>query len=165
MQLVSVLNRLAIFGALWVVLTGGGVDSLAYGAAAVAVATVLSLLIYPVDRPGVVVWRAAAILPRFLVHSGLGGLDVARRAFDPRLPISPGWVDIPLSSRHDAANVLLGGLISILPGTLSAGPGDGEMDIHVLYLPNFTPGEVQADETRIHGLFDSRITEYGATHG
>lgn len=83
MQLVSVLNRLAIFGALWVVLTGGGVDSLAYGAAAVAVATVLSLLIYPVDRPGVVVWRAAAILPRFLVHSGLGGLDVARRAFDP----------------------------------------------------------------------------------
>lgn len=165
MQLVSVLNRLAIFGALWAVLTGGAVDSLVYGAAAVVAATALSLFIYPAVQPGIVVWRAVAVLPRFLVQSGLGGLDVARRAFDPRLPISPGWVDIPLSNRHDAANVLLGGVISILPGSLSAGPGDGEMDIHVLYLPNFTPGGVQADETRVQCLFDSRITEYGLARG
>ena len=167
MQLVSVLNRLAIFGALWVVLTGGGVDSLAYGAAAVAVATVLSLLIYPVDRPGVVVWRAAAILPRFLVQSVVGGLDVARRALDPRLPVAPGWVELPLASRQVEANVLLGGVVSILPGTLAAGPGDGDgaMALHVLNLPSFASADFHSEEQRVLGLFGPRVIASEAPHG
>lgn len=165
MQLASVLNRLAIFAALWAAMAGGAVDSLPYGMAAVVAATALNTLLYPASQPGIVVWRAAAVLPRFLVQSGLGGLDVAWRALDPRLPVSPGWVAAPLSNRHDAANVLLGGVISILPGTLAAGPNESTMDIHVLHLPNFLLTDVKSEEGRILGLFDRRIAGHGATHG
>lgn len=165
MHLVSVLNRSVILALLWVVLTGGAVDSLPYGVATVVAATVLSMRLYPTDQPGIVAWRVAGFLPRFLAQGLLGGLDVARRAVDPRLPVAPGWVRVTLSNRHEAANVLLGGVISILPGTLSAGPGDGTMEIHVLHMQGFTPNEMQSEERRILGLFDRRIADQGEAHG
>ena len=86
MHAVSFLNRSMILALLWIVLTGSATDALPYGAVAVVVAAALSLRLYPADRPGVGAWRVAVFLPRFLVQSVLGGLDVARRAFDPRLP-------------------------------------------------------------------------------
>lgn len=165
MPLLSLLNRTAIFAALWVVLTGGSVAALPYGAAAALAAGGLSLRLYPAELPGVQAWRVARFLPRFLVQGVLGGLDVARRAIDPRLPISPGWVSVPLTSRHEAANVLLGGVVSILPGTLAAGPGDGMMEVHVLHLPGFTPADLSADERRILDLFDRRIETAGVARG
>ena len=162
---VSILNRSAIFALLWIVLTGATAEALPYGAVAVSASTLLSLRLYPTDRPGVVAWRVARVLPRFLVQGVLGGLDVARRAVDPRLPVAPGWVRFPLSNRNDAANVLLGGVISILPGTLAAGPGDGMMEVHVLHLPGLSPADLPADERRILDLFDPRIETMPATHG
>jgi len=165
MTLLSLLNRTATFAALWVVLTGGSVAALPYGAAAALAAGGLSLRLYPADLPGVTVWRVARFLPRFLLQGVLGGLDVARRAADPRLPVSPGWVRLPLTSRHDAANVLLGGVVSILPGTLAAGPGDGMMEVHALNLPTLSPEDLPADERRILDLFDRRIETMDVARG
>jgi len=165
MQTLTILNRLAIFAVLWVVLTGGAVDALPYGAVAAVAATGLSLWLYAADLPHVVVWRAARFLPRFLVQGVIGGIDVARRAVDPRLPVTPGWVDLPLSSRHDAANVLLGGVVSILPGTLAAGPGGDAMEVHALNLPGLATADLRADERRILGLFDRRIETTAFPHG
>lgn len=162
-----------ILALLWIVLTGSATDALPYGAVAVVVAAALSLRLYPADRPGVGAWRVAVFLPRFLVQSVLGGLDVARRAFDPRLPVGPGWVELPLASRQVEANVLLGGVVSMLPGTLAAGPGDGDGDgdgdgamaLHVLNLPSFASADFHSQEQRILGLFGPRLIASEAPHG
>lgn len=162
---VLILNRSATFALLWIILAGATAEALPYGAVAVFAATLLSLRLYPADLPGVVAWRVATFLPRFLLQSVLGGLDVARRAVDPRLPVVPGWVELNLANRHAEANVLVGGVMSIMPGTLAAGPGDGTMAVHVLHMPSFIPTDFHADEQRVLGLFDRRIHASGAPHG
>ena len=162
---VSIQNRSAIFALLWIVLTGAAAEALPYGAVTVLASTLLSLRLYPADFPGVVAWRVARFLPRFLMQSVLGGLDVARRAVDPRLPVVPGWVELNLANRHAEANVLVGGVMSIMPGTLAAGPGDGTMAVHVLHMPSFAPTDFHADEKRVLGLFDRRINASDAPHG
>lgn len=158
-------RRLTIFVLLWLVLTGAAPESLPYGVFAVAAATLLSLRLYPAKSPSVVAWRVARLLPRLLIQGFLGGIDVARRAFDPRLPVASGWMRFPLASRHDSANVLLGGVISILPGTLAAGPGDGVMEVHALNLPDLSSAGLTADERRILDLFDCRVEPMAGSHG
>lgn len=160
-----------MFALLWIVLTGAATEALAYGAVAAFAAAVLSLKLYPPDRPGVGAWPVVMFLPRFLVQSVVGGLDVARRALDPRLPVAPGWVELPLASRQVEANVLLGGVVSILPGTLAAGPGDGggdgdgAMAVHVLNLPSFASADFHSEEQRVLGLFGPRVIASEAPHG
>lgn len=163
-QAISLVKRTAVFATLWLVLSGGASAALGFGVAAALAGAVLSLWLYPSDRPGVGAWRVAGFLPRFLVQSVLGGLDVARRAVDPRLPVVPGWVELKLASRHAEANVLVGGVSSILPGTLAAGPGDGTMAMHVLHMPSFDAARFYADEQRVLALFDRRIDTWGAEH-
>ena len=165
MRLASGLNRAVIFALLWVTLTGGSADALIYGGFAVAAATLLSLRLYPVDQPGIVLWHVAGFLPRFLAHAFMGGLDVARRALDPRLPIAPGWVRAQLTNRNEAAGVLLGGVVSILPGSLAAGLGDAAMDVHLLNVTGYSPDGMQADERRVLGLFDRRIDSQDVSNG
>jgi multicomponent Na+:H+ antiporter subunit E len=165
MRLVSILNRSVIFALLWITLTGGAVDALVYGGLAVVAATRLSLGLYPVDQPAIVLWRVAWFLPRFLPQAVMGGLDVARRAFDPRLPIEPGWVRSRLTNRNEAAGVLLGGVVSILPGSLAAGPGDEAMDVHFLNVTTYSPERMQADERLVLGLFDRRIDSQDVANG
>jgi multicomponent Na+:H+ antiporter subunit E len=157
MRVTSVLSRAVLFALLWTALTGGAAQAWAYGAAATGIATWLSLRLYPADRPGIRIWRAVLFLPTLLVRGFLGGLDVARRALDPRLPVRPGWVTMPLGTRFGPAGALLGGVISILPGTLAAGPQDGTMDVHLLHADGFDPAELEREERRILGLFDRRI--------
>ena len=60
-----------------------------------------------------------------------GGIDVAKRAFSPRLPLNPGWVEIP-SDLPDGARVALGAELSLMPGTLSAGSAEGKLLVHLL---------------------------------
>ena len=165
MRLASALTRSVIFALLWVTLTGGEADALIYGGLAVAAATLLSLRLYPADQPGIVLWRVAAFLPRFLTDAFMGGLDVARRALDPRLPIAPGWVRAELTNRNEAAGVLLGGVVSILPGSVAAGPGDAAMDVHLLNVTGYSADRMQADERRVLGLFDRRIGSLDAANG
>lgn len=156
--------RSLFFALLWLVLTGGTASSWAYGAMAAASAGALSLGLYPADRQGVQIWRAALFPPALLVRGFLGGLDVARRAIDPRLPIEPGWVRFPLGSRNDEVNALLGGVISILPGTLSAGPQDCRMDVHVLNSTGFDLAILAAEERRVASLFGGSTTQQKDGH-
>lgn len=156
--------RSLFFALLWLVLTGGTASAWAYGAMAAATAGALSLGLYPADRQGVQIWRAALFVPTLFVRGFLGGLDVARRAIDPRLPIEPGWVRFQLGNRNDEANVLLGGVISILPGTLSAGPQDCQMDVHVLNSSGSDLAKLAEEERRVLALFGRRTTEQKDEH-
>jgi multicomponent Na+:H+ antiporter subunit E len=69
----------------------------------------------------------------FLVESLRGGLDVARRALHPRLPLAPRFVSHVMRLPAGQPRTLMVSVVSLLPGTLSADlRGDGTLLVHVL---------------------------------
>lgn len=105
-------------------------DALVPGAVAVAAAVWLSLRLIPARDP-LALWRLARHLPRFVTRSVVGGVDVARRALDPAMPLRPGWVEVPVDL-PDGARVALGAELSLMPGTLAAGCNEGRLMVHLL---------------------------------
>lgn len=126
----AVIHRAVLFGAGWLVLTQAEPGALLPGAAVVAFAVWLSLRLLPARHP-LAVWRMASHFPRFVAGSVSGGIDVARRAFSPSLPLKPGWVEMP-NDLPDGARVVLGGELSLMPGTLAAGTNQGRLLVHLL---------------------------------
>jgi multicomponent Na+:H+ antiporter subunit E len=122
-RITSVLHRTVLLGAIWVALTGADGEGLALGLVAVPAAVWLSVRLMPGRHPPVT-WRLALHLPRFMLGSVTGGADVARRALATVPPLRPGWVAPPVDL-PDGARVALGGVLSLMPGTLAAG-GEGE---------------------------------------
>lgn len=129
-MLPAIAKRTALFAAIWVALTGAALDALAFGLPTVAAAVWLSLrLLPPVGTLRLL--AAFAMVPGFLFGSLAGGLDVARRAFSLRPALQPGWVLHP-TRLGSGGRVALGGELSLMPGTLSAGCADGCLLVHVL---------------------------------
>lgn len=126
----AILHRTALLGGIWLVLSGAALDALPLGAVIVAAAVWLSLRLLPAVHP-LILWRLARHLPRFVTGSVSGGIDVAWRAFSPQMALQPGWIEVP-SDLPDGARVALGGELSLMPGTLSAGIADDKLLIHVL---------------------------------
>lgn len=129
-MLPAIAKRTVLFAVIWVALTGAATDALAFGLPAVAAAVWLSLCLLP-PVGTVRLLRALAVLPGFLSGSFIGGIDVARRAFSLRPALQPGWVTYPLRL-GGGARVVLGGELSLMPGTLAAGCADGQLLVHVL---------------------------------
>ncbi|MFP4405652.1 Na+/H+ antiporter subunit E [Rhodosalinus sp.] len=123
-------GRITFLGAVWIVLAGAEAKALAVGAVAVPAAVWLSLRLLPGPRH-LAPWRAVRHLPAFLGASLLGGLDVARRALSPRMPLAPGWVEVPVRL-PDGGRVALGAELSLMPGTLAAGTQGDRLLIHLL---------------------------------
>jgi multicomponent Na+:H+ antiporter subunit E len=127
------LARGTAFLLFWLVLTGSERSALAVGLAASAFASWLSLLLMP-SMPGRI---RPLYLPgfcaRFIWQSVRAGLDIARRVFDPALPLHPGIVACPLSIEAGAARQAFCTLVSLQPGTLPIGAGkDGTVRLHCL---------------------------------
>jgi multicomponent Na+:H+ antiporter subunit E len=94
---------------------------LAVGALAAALAAWASLRLMP---PGRSRWRWGAVARlggRFLVQSVLGGIDLARRALDPRLPLDPGRLAYGTRLPGGPARAAFGVLTGQVPGTLPLG--------------------------------------------
>lgn len=125
-------RRACLFAVVWLVLTAAEPGALPLGAGAVAAATWLSLWLRPDGAPSIRTLRAAGLVPGFLWRSFLAGADVARRAFDPRLPLAPGWFTIPTDMPEGGPRVLLGGEFSLMPGMLVAGTRGDVFLVHVL---------------------------------
>lgn len=125
-------GRLPLFALLWWVLSEGSLEGGTFALLSVSFATLASLLLVP---PGSFRWRPWGLLgfvPYFLWQSLLGGLDVARRALSPALPLEPGFTELPLRLRGEAAQAFLAWTVSLLPGTASAELLEGSLKVHVL---------------------------------
>lgn len=149
-MLSAIVKRMVLFSAVWLALTGAALDALAFGVPAVAASVWLSLRLLP-PVGALRLWRLALLLPGFLAGSLVGGLDVARRALRPRLNIRPGWVLHP-SRLASGGRVALGGELSLMPGTLSAGCQDGHLLVHVLDLGAGFERSIPVEEHRIAGI-------------
>lgn len=146
-MLSAIVKRAILFSAIWVVLTGGAPDALAFGLPTLAAAVVISLrLLPPVGTLHLL--RALAMVPGFLLGSLAGGLDVARRAFSPRLVLRPGWV-IHRTRLGGGGRVALGGELSLMPGTLAAGCDKGRLLVHLLDRDAAFEGSISREEGRI----------------
>jgi multicomponent Na+:H+ antiporter subunit E len=117
----------------WLMLAGVNPADLPAAALAVAAATWTSLHLLPLGTWRVSPVGLARLLLRFPLQSIIAGMDVARRALDPRLPLRPGFVACPARLPPGTARDAFCTLTSLLPGTLPAGTGpDGRLLIHCL---------------------------------
>ena len=146
------LSRPAVVRALgflvfWLILTGGNPADLVAGVAAILAATWTSLRLLP---PGRSRWRPAS-LPRFgvrfLYQSVIAGADVARRALDPRLPLTPGLVVYPVGLSRGPARSMFTTLMSLLPGTVPTGADTrSQLLVHCLDVEQPVIAQLTAEE-------------------
>jgi multicomponent Na+:H+ antiporter subunit E len=132
---------------LWVVLAGGNPVDLAPGAVGALAATWVSLHFLP---PGASSLRPASLARftfRFVRQSMIAGVDVARRALDPRLPLHPGFVVYQPGLPPGPSQHMFTTLMSLLPGTVPTGPAPGSgLLIHCLDVEQPITAQLAAEE-------------------
>ncbi len=157
LPLVATARRLVLLSLVWLILAGGG--ALPLGALVVPAACWLSFRLLPPTGPLRLIHLAATTLG-FMWQSLLGGLDVARRAFDPRLPLDPGWIDVEVDLL-EGGKVALGGELSLMPGTLVAGSDGRRLLVHVLDRGQDVARTVRVEEGRLGRVIDRAGRERG----
>ena len=128
----AVLERGALFTALWWVLAGGRADSWGVGGVSVILALAASLVLLPPAKGRFSPLGLAAFVGFFLVHSVKGGIQVAAMALRPRLDLAPAMLDLPIALPPGSARVMLVNTLSLLPGTLSVRIEGDRLRLHVL---------------------------------
>jgi multicomponent Na+:H+ antiporter subunit E len=125
--------RWAWFFVLWLVISGAALGSLVIGAIVAALAAWVSLYLVPA---GVSPFRPIPLLGaavRLAWSAVLAGADIARRVFDPRLPIAPGIVGYSCETLVGRDRDIFYAVSSLLPGTVPAGEdADGVLQVHCL---------------------------------
>lgn len=145
--------RAALLALLWWVLTEGDPAGWWFGTPVVALATLASLALLP---PAASRWRwrgALRFIAFFLWQSWRGGVDVAWRALDPRLPLDPQVLQYPLRLPAGLVRVLLVNTVSLLPGTLSADLRGDSLRVHALAGGPQVWQSLQRVEVAVAGLF------------
>ena len=141
--------RAAGFLAFWLVLFGPSPADLAVGVLAAALATWASLHLLPQGTGRVRPIALAGLVLRFLGQSIVAGMDVARRALDPRLPLHTGFVIYPARFPPGTARNVFTGLTSLLPGTVPAGEQNGDLVYHCLDVDQPVTSQLAAEEAAL----------------
>ncbi|HMP75680.1 MAG TPA: Na+/H+ antiporter subunit E [Kiritimatiellia bacterium] len=158
------LRRLATLILLWWVLDEGRADGWWFGGFIIAGALLARPLFHLEKRA----WRCSLpglmrFIPFFLKLSIHGGWDVARRAFQRRMPLEPTLFDYHARIANPTARIFFTHVISLLPGTLSTDLRGSALQIHALF---GSPDELLASttelETRVADLFGEHPPGTGA---
>lgn len=132
MSALFALRALLYFG-VWIVVDHSAKPAnLIVGVLASLAAAWVSLKLLPPQRGRVRLGRLVLLLPRFLWQSLVAGLDVARRAFAPRLDLQPGFVDYPTQLPPGSARSGFELIASLMPGSVSTDEGPRHIEFHVL---------------------------------
>jgi multicomponent Na+:H+ antiporter subunit E len=97
------------------------IADLTVGVLAAAWATWVSLRLLPPVPGRLRLGALARFAGHFLWQSFIAGVDVARRAFDPRLPLKPGYLAYPVRLPAGPGRAAFGAITSLMPGTLPVG--------------------------------------------
>jgi len=154
----TVVSRTLLFSLLWWALTDGTAGSWWIGVPAVACTSIVSVALVP---PVGLVWREVmGFIPFFLWYSLKGGVDVAWRAFHPRMPITPELIEYLLRLPQGLPQVMLVNIVSLLPGTLSADLDRRVLKVHVLGgMGDFLP-ELEALEQRVRRMWGRTTDDF-----
>ena len=124
--------RLAILAGGWWILTEGDRGGLGFGVPVVGLALATSLWLSPPARQP---WRPLGMVrfaAHFLVHSVLGGIDVARRALAPRIPLAPAVRAFRGQLPPGPARDVFASAVSLMPGTLVIDRTPDGLIVHAL---------------------------------
>jgi multicomponent Na+:H+ antiporter subunit E len=156
----ALLGRTLLFSGLWWVLVEDYPGSWWFGLPMALLAALTSIAF---RRPQEKHWSLPGFLqflPFFLWQSLRGGIDVAGRAFHPRLPLAPGFLELMLHLPPGPARVFLADTLSLLPGTCSVDLDQrGNLRIHALDTASFKEADVRQVEARVAALFGIRYQE------
>ncbi|MCG5524066.1 Na+/H+ antiporter subunit E [Ectothiorhodospira haloalkaliphila] len=147
---------LAVLAGLWVALTGGTAQGWMIGGPAILAATAL-IFLYPAPPR----WRLSPVGalrfgPWFALRLLLGALDVARRALGRRPRLAPGCRVFRTRLPEGAPRLLFANVITLLPGTLTAGLHDELLLIHMLDTDADLEAQLRPLEARVAALFRLR---------
>ncbi len=149
--MMSILVCVIVFSLIWWILTDGNIHSWWIGVPAVVLAVWVSIRLgLPVQMNGYAILK---FIPFFFMRSLLGGIDVARRAYHPMLPIAPAFIEYPLRIPPGLPRVLMANIASLLPGTLSAGINQDILTVHVLDCRNDIYPELAEVEQHVARIF------------
>jgi len=129
----TTLTRGVAFFVLWMVLMQSTKPAdLAVGAFATLGATWLSRHLLAPTAGHLRFGSLFALLPHFIWESVRAGIDVARRAFDPRLPLRTGFVNCPLDFPPGLARNTFATITSLMPGAVAVDATDDSLIYHSL---------------------------------
>jgi multicomponent Na+:H+ antiporter subunit E len=142
-----VATRAALLFGIWIVIDQSAKPgNLVVGVLATVAATWLSLKLLPPAGGRVRVGALVALLPRFLWQSLVAGVDVARRAFSPSLPLAPGFVDYPVSLPRGSARNAFELISSLLPGSVPTDEDERSIEYHCLDVEQPVVEQLAAEE-------------------
>lgn len=144
---------LLLYGLIWIIISEGDLTSWMIGLPCIALAAAISDRLFAMriqkinirQLPGFIIW--------FLWHSLRGGVDVAWRALQPSVQLSPGLFHYRMTLPQGQARLIMVNVVSLLPGTLSA---DIEGDVLVLHALDTTTdviAETRNAEQRVSALY------------
>lgn len=142
----SGLARALGFLGFWFILYG---SDILMGTMAAVMATWASLRLLPA---GQLTFRPVALaryLLRFLRQLVSAGIDVALRALDPRLPLSPGFVVCKTRLPSGPLRSAFCTVTSLVPGTLPCGTDQGGLVIHCLDVTQAVGEQLAAEESSL----------------
>ena len=142
--------RGTLFFALWMVLLQSIAPlDLAVGFVAAFLATRASLYLLPPESGRVRLLALAMLVPRFCWQSLLAGVDVARRAFTPSMPLSTGFVAYRTAFPRGHARNNFATITSLMPGTVPCGDGPDTIEFHCLDTGQPVAEQMAAEERRL----------------
>ena len=148
------LIRIPFYGLLWVMLTGGRMESWLLGVPTVLIAAWISGKARRFSSGRFSISAGIRFMGFFLKASLISGFDVVRRALHPRLLLHPDLIDYRLSLSTEAARIFMADAVSLLPGTLSADLAETTLTVHVLDRNMPVHAELKALEKRVAAMLD-----------
>ena len=147
----SIIFRMLFFSIIWIALVNGVMSSLWIGMPAVLISLTVSIYLVP---PTTFAWyELFRFSAYFLIRSLIGGIDVARRAYHPALPIKPDLVEYTLRLPPGLARIVMVNTVNLLPGTLVAKLNNKTMKVHVLDRQQDFRLELETVEKHVARLF------------
>lgn len=142
--------RAATFFVFWLILYGVKSSALPVGVAAAIMATWASRRLLPPGRTRLRPIALVRLVLRFPLQSIIAGIDVARRALDPRLPLQPGFVVYQSRLPSDPTRNVFCTIMGLLPGTLPSGSDEsGNLVIHCLDVSQPVVEQLTAEEAAL----------------
>lgn len=138
-----------LLGLLWYALAGA-TDWMA-GIAVVAAGVFASRTLAPMQQPRFSLPGLLGFLGYFLITSLQGGIDIARRALDPRLPIDVHNHEHRFRLPPGQGRTVFTATVSLLPGTLSRALGEDFLLVHSI--AGDKRHELDVLEQRVAALF------------
>jgi multicomponent Na+:H+ antiporter subunit E len=145
----DLLHRAVLYLLLWIVLMGVDPVDVVVGAITAALAAWVSLTLWPPESLRLRPLAVLGLLPHFLWQSVIAGVDVARRAFSPRMPLTPGFITYRPRFAPGPARNTFTAYTSLLPGTVPCGDEDGAVVYHCLDVGQPIAEQLAAEEAHL----------------